>query len=486
MLVARFLGSTSYGQVTIAMIPVSIAALFGDLGVTSALIKYIAQYRAEKKTAEIRTLVRSGLLLNSSVGALLSLITFLLAGPLATRVFHQPELKMLIEVASATLLANSLVVTSRSIFVGFERMEFHSLTVIIHSLLKSLLAPLLVLLGYGAVGATLGNTAPVILTGIIGLAIVVAAFLRDSAQGEGTLSHVQASKLLLSYGYPLFLSSLFTGGLSQFYNFLMAIYVAASAIGNYQAAINFSVLITFLTMPIATTLFPLFSKLDFREGSMLRLVFQNSVKYAALLIVPLTAALIVLSHPIVRIIYGNSYRLAPLFLRIYVINFLFVGLGNICVANLLNGQGKTKVTFMMNLINLCIGLPLSLILIPRWGVVGLLLTMIVAPKPGLFFGLWWIKKDFGFTINWTASMKIYFSAGIAALATYYALAFLDLGNWEELLLGGVLFVMVYSLLVPLIGALEKGDIQNLRSIMKALGPLAPLFNLFLTLIERLM
>ena len=485
ILVARFLGSTSYGQVTIAMIPISIANLFRDLGVTSALIKYIAQYRSEKKTAEIRIFMRTGLLLNSAGGSLLSLITFFLSGFLATDVFHQPELKILIEVASANLFANSLLTTSQSIFVGFERMEFRSLTLIIQSVLKSFLAPVLVLLGYGVFGAVLGNTAPFIVTGILGITIVAFAFMKDGAPSGGALSHIQACRMLLSYGYPLFLSSLFSGALSQLYNFLMAVYVDAYMIGNYKAATNFYVLIAFLTVPIATVLFPLFSKIDAGEDSVLRLVFQNAVKYAALVTVPVTAALIVLSHQLVQIIYGNSYQFAPLLLRLYIINYLFVGIGNITVGNFLNGQGKTRVTFLRNLLNLGIGVPLSVILIPRFGIVGLLLTMIIVPKPGFFFALWWIRKNFGFTINWDSSAKIYVSAGLASFLAYYLLAATNFRDWVDLLLGGGLFIMTYSLLVPLIGALERVDIQNLRNIMSALGPIAPLFNLFLALVERL-
>ena len=484
IIVARLLGSTSYGQVAVAMIPASIAALFRDLGITSALIKYIAQYRIEKKTGEINVIMRTGLLLDASVGALLSLITFFLSGLLATDVFHQPELKKLIEVSSATLFAHSLLTTSQSVFVGFERMEFHSLTVIIQSILKSLLAPLLVLLGYGAFGAVLGSTVPIVVTGVIGITIVAIVFLKDGEPSGRAPTRLQACKILLSYGYPLLLSNLSTGALSQFYNVLMAVYVDAYMIGNYRAATNFYVLIAFLTMPVATVLFPLFSKLDFRENSLLRIVFQNSVKYTALITVPVTTALMVLSGPAVRIIYGSNYQFAPLFLKLFIVNSLFVGLGNISVRNLLNGQGKTKVTFVMNLLNLCMGVPLSLTLIPRFGIIGLLLAMIVAPKPGLFFALWWIKKNFGFMINWVASAKIYLSAGAAYLMASYLLATFSFGDWCDLLLGGGLLVMIYSLLIPLTGAMERSDIQNLRNIMGALGPLSPLFNMFLAIFER--
>ena len=485
ILVARFLGSTSYGQVTVAMIPVSIAALFGDWGVSSALIKFIAQYRFEQKTEELKAFVQTGLLLKAAGGVFLSLIIFFLSGFLAVNVFHQPRLKLLIEIASANLFAQSLISTSQSIFIGFERMEFHSLTVIIASILKSLLAPILVLLGYGAFGAVLGKTVPIVVTGILGITIVAFAFLKDGSSSRSTLGHLQASKILLSYGYPLFLSKILTGGLSQFYNFLIAIYVDVSMIGNYKAATNFSVLITFLTMPIASVLFPLFSKLDVEEGSTLRLVFQSSVKYWALISVPAIAGMITLSGQLIRIIYGSSYQFAPFFLKLYLVLFLYEGLGSLCSVNMLKGQGRTKVIFLKNLLNICIGLPLSLILIPQFGIVGLLLTLI-APKPGDAFTLWWIKKNFGFTINWFASAKIYLSASIAYLVATCLLAVLHSSDWLDLLLGGGVFVLTYALLVSLTGVLDRDDIQNLRNIMSVLGPLEPLFNLVLTLVERLM
>jgi len=486
ILVARFLGATSYGQVTVAMIPISIAALFGDVGVTSALIKYVAQYRSEEKLADAKVMMRAGLLLNSAVGVILSLTTFSLSGFLAVKVFHQPELTLLIEVASVTILAQSVLLTSRSIFIGFERMEFHSLTMIIRAALKTMMAPLLVFLGFGAFGAVLGNAAPFAVTGLVGIVIVGAVFFKEDTQSGSALSHLRACRMLLDYGYPLFLSVLLSGVLLRFYDFLMAVYVDASMVGNYQAALNFSVLIAFLTMPIATVLFPLFSKLDIRENYMLRLVFQSSVKYAALVTVPTTMALMVLSGKLVQVIYGNSYLFAPFFLRLYVINFLFVGLGRIVVGNLLKGQGKTKVIFLMQLIHLCIGLPLSLILIPRFGIFGLLLTTIIAPKPSLFFALWWIKRNFGFTLNWIASAKIFLSAGLASLATLLILASLDNGGLVALFLGGGFFLLIYSLLVPLMGVLDGSDINNLRNIMSGLGPLTSISNFFLVIVERLM
>ena len=61
---------------------------------------------------------------------------------------------------------------------------------------------------------------------------------------------------MLAYGFPSYAGSLLTGSLSYLSSFLMAIYVSNTLIGNYSAALNFIALMSFVLIPISTTLFP--------------------------------------------------------------------------------------------------------------------------------------------------------------------------------------------------------------------------------------
>lgn len=484
IVVANLLGEINYGVVTVAFIPVSIAYLFVDLGVNAALVRYIAQCRFDKNDAELRAVMRIGLTVIILVGALISAVTFALSDFFASSMFKDPSLRLLIEIGAIGLFAQSVLTACQSIFIGFERMEFHSVTVIIFSILKSLVAPVLVLLGYGTFGAVMGSTISFIATAAIGFTVVGVVFMKDRVSNGDAVSPLQELKKMLNYGYPLFVSSLLVGGLGQFLNFLTAVYVDKSAMGNYQAASNFSVLISFFAMPIGTVLFPLFSKFDSKDAQ-LGSVFQMSVKYASLILVPIAAALMVLSDQVVGFIYLDSYRFAALFLQLIVANSLFVGVGGISVTNILNGQGKTRINFVTNLTYLVIGLPMGVVLIPRFGVVGLLLTSFFATKPGLFYALWWIKKNFGFSLHWPSTMKIYLSVGLASLIVYLVVTLFKFGDLVTLIVGGGIMIVVYILLVTLTGAIVREDIQNLRNMIGAFGPVAPIFGLFLAIVERL-
>lgn len=480
ILLARFLGAEGYGLVVLATIPVSLIALLSDLGVSAAMTRYIAHYRSEGRDDEVWPIMKAGIIFNISVGGILFISSFLLSSYIAEEVFHRPEVTDLIKVASTTLLSNSLLVSCQSIFIGFDRMELHSLTSMIFSILKSASAPILALLGYGVFGALVGNAASTAVSGVISLSIVL-KILRGSPR-VGSPGAGGTIRILLGFGYPLFLSSLLTGGTSQLYNLLLAMSVEASMIGNYQAALNFSVLINLLTMPIATVLFPLFSRFDADDAALITL-FKASVKYSTLLLVPATLGLILVSEQLVGIVYGGSFELAPFFLRLYSLNFLFTGLGSVSIGSLLNGQGKTKVTFNANLIYICIGIPMGFLLIPRMGVTGLLLTILLASKPGLFYALWWVRRNLGLTLDWVSSTKIYLSSVISYLIPLFILSILDLSYWIGLFFGLLTLSLVYSLIVTLIGALDEADIRALKTMAEAVGPLALILRLLIIFLE---
>ncbi len=103
----------------------------------------------------------------------------------------------------------------------------------------------------------------------------------------------------------------------------MASYVNEVMIGNYKIAANFIILLSFLTVPISTVLFPAFSKLDPRkEKSLLKTVFASSVKYTVLLLVPAAMAMVVLATPLIGTLYGNKWSFAPPFLAVKVVFYL--------------------------------------------------------------------------------------------------------------------------------------------------------------------
>jgi stage V sporulation protein B len=496
ILVLRLLGNPDeYGIITTALIFPTILSLIKDWGANSAMIKYLAQYRSENKVHSAKNVMIAGLLFELVTGVLLTLLCFLLAGFLATSVFHLPEAKVLIEVASLTILADSFLKVSQSTFIGLERLEFHSLTLILNSSIRCFLAPLLVFLGYSVLGAIQGQIVAQLIAGIVGIVIFYFVFFRNlTAESGSKLDIIGTLKTLLRYGLPLSVSVVVVGFLPQFYNTLFTQSFEGvsgagytTALGNYQTAVNFTVVITFFTVPIATVLFPAFSKIKGKEEKrILKIVFQSSVKYGALLTIPVTLMIMVLSEPIVFAIVGTTYTEAPFFLTLYSTMFLPTLLGNLSLGNFLNGQGKTEITMKLAFLTLAVGLLLGWLLIPLFGVVGLIVANSIGRLPSVFAALWWIKKHFDATIDWVSSTKILLASSIAAVITYFVLSQLNFSYLIELLLGGVTFLFIYLIAAPLIRAVNKNDVRSLREMLSGLGPLSYIFNIPLSIIEKLL
>jgi O-antigen/teichoic acid export membrane protein len=390
-----------YGLYTIALIPAATIGLFSDWGVSSAMTKYCAYYRAANKEGELRQIIVSGLTFQIAAGVILTIVSFLVANFIALTIFHKPESAFLIALASLTILFGSIFGASQSIFVGFERMRLISCVIISQAIAQCVLPVLLVYVGYGAYGAVLGNVFSLLVVGIIAMVLLYFAIFRKL--GRNTTSNPNMRKTLrtlLRYGVPLAIATILAGVLSQFYSFMMASFVDVAIIGNYKIATNFAVLLTLFTAPISTVLFPTFSKLNPRnEQQLLKTVFTASVKYTALLLVPATMAMMVLSKPIVSTLYGDKWSYAPPFLALYIISNLYVIFGSLSGSSLLTALGETKTLMKLYMLTLAIGIPIGFLLIPQFGILGVILVSITAGLPSLFIGLYWVWKRYGTTVE---------------------------------------------------------------------------------------
>ncbi|OYT45031.1 hypothetical protein B6U84_02985 [Candidatus Bathyarchaeota archaeon ex4484_40] len=489
LLMASLLPTEDYGLYAVVLIPNAFFNIFQGLGINSAIIKYTAQYRSEGRHSEIKKILACGILFTIALGIVLSLICFASAGFIATSLFHRPQIKGLIEIASIVILLSAVVNFSQSVFVGFERMEFYSLTMTAQSVLRGVLSPLLVFLGYGVFGAVVGVIVSSMAAAVFGLALVILHFYRKIEVQTDSLTQYFGEKisLMLRYGLPVSASMILQGFRTQFYNFLMAAYCSDEAIANYQMALNFTVLISFFVFPIATVLFPAFSKLSFeRDEATLRTVFRFSVKYSMLVVLPVAVVVMALSKPMVYALFGGKFEDAPLYLSLLAVNNLYIGMGSLSVPNIIKGQGRTDITLKLTLLSLSVGIPLSLVLVPSFGIIGLIIATLLSGFPGLAVGLWWVRRNFKVSIDGEAGMKIYAASGLSGLLAYLTARSLALSYWLVLIFGGVVFLVTYVVSVVLLRAIDSGDLKNLKEALSSLGPLYRLVEAPLNFMERLL
>ena len=291
--------------------------------------------------------------------------------------------------------------------------------------------------------------------------------------------------MLLKYGLPLSIAAIISTFQTQFYTIMMGIYVTTSQVGNYSLAMTFLVLISFFSTPITTILFPAFSKLDpQKDQEALKSVFQFSVKYAALLVVPAAAIVMALSEPAISTLFGNKYTSAPLFLALLALGHAFTAFGSLTASNLLNGQGKTGFNLKLSILSAAIGFPLSVLLTWQFGVIGIIITILTAGIPSLFVSLRWIKKHYNLTIDWASSAKILLCSALAGVAAFVFRLQLAFSSWMSLLIGAVVFCAVLLPSILITQTINKSDIENLRQMTASIGVMSRLLSPVLNMAEK--
>jgi len=489
IIIGILLGEEYYGAYYIAVNAPIMFVLFRDWGINFAIIRYSAQSNAEDQTAKIRSIFMAGLIFEIVMGVALSLVGFFLSDFLAVTMFDRPTITPLIQIASLSILASALISTATAAFTGVERMHFNSIMLVSQSILKTALIITLVLLGLGTTGAITGFTVAILLTGLIGALFMFIIYKKLPKPAGGKLEIRKNMKIMLKYGLPLSIAVILAGFLAQYYNYLLFAYVSEDAlIGNLAMAQNFVVLITFFATPVTTMLFPAFSKLNHeKDAETLQIVFQKSVKYASLLVVPVTAMVMTLAQPAISTLFGNTYAEAPLFLVLLAITYIYTLLGNLSIGSLINGQGQTTFNLILAAISTAVGLPIGFILISNYGVLGLIATSLMAGVPGIIIALLFIKKRFNVTVHWSSSIRILISSATAATLTYLLLIQINtFASLTRLIIGVAVFAPTYIVAAILTRAFNATDINTLREMLTALGPLYPILNIVLNLVEKLM
>ncbi len=492
IILTRFMPSSAeYGLYGAALIPASIINYFRDWGINYAMTKQIASLRAANRTAEIHDVIVSGVVFEILSGAALALVCFAASDFIAS-LLNAPDAAVFISLMSISIFASAIFAAASGIFVGYEKMKLNSLTVICQAVVKTAAGPLLVLLGYGVLGAIVGTVLSYIAGGVIGIAIVYYILFKPLRSSKvGRCDILKTLKPMLKFGVPLTISNIVIGVLPLLFNSFMFIYAGASLYGNYNAALNFAVLLTFVTVPINTVLLPAFSKLNLEnDPSLMQTIYASSVKYTALFLVPATLAMMVISTPLVNTLFGYTpagepkYAFAPLYLTLTVAYYIFAGVGILSIGNFLAGLGETKLLMKQGLLTLALGLSLAAVLIPSYGIIGGIIGYTLAGIPSMLWGLYWLWKRYKVKTDYKSSAKIAIASIAAAGVAFLSLRVFAVSDGVNLIMGIGVFLIAYLLSAPLVGAINQADVNNLRTMFSGLGPVSKIIDLPLKFMEQ--
>lgn len=487
ILVARMLSPSDYGLYSVSLVLPGLFGLFSDWGVNSALIRFTAKYRSEGRVEKVRGLEKAGFLFKLAVGGTLSLALFLSADVLAAVFLRRPEAGGLVRAASLLILFQSVYNAVISVLTGLERMDGRAVVTVSQAVVKGVCSPFLVYFGLGVYGAIVGHVLSYSVAAAIGLLLTISSPPKLERQGKSA-DFRDSLELMLEFGLPLFFGGLIGGFVSQLRGLLLSWFVSYEAIGNYRVASRFASLVGIITSSIGVTLYPAFSKFSYRnEPEKTRKVFQSSVRYSAMVVLPLTAMLASLSRPAVYTLFTAKYPQAPLFFSLLLAPMLLVGTASLSIGSFLNSQGDTGTSMKVSFAGSAASIVLYPVFVWMFGVEGLITGIIISSLTGNLFGLYVLHRKYGVYPDLWHTGKTLLSSAVSAGLAYGAVKIFSASTpLLSLLLGSATFLSAYLLLAPVTGAIEGRDIENLDSMLRGLRIIYPFARPLLSLEEKIL
>lgn len=394
--IIRMLSPEEYGIYTIVTIPSSAVLILGDWGINSALITYISKYRLDDHQNEL-LVATTGILSSLILGLILSFATYFFSNYLSLFFFNDDSLSELIKITSMVVFSTILYNTCWAVFIGYEHHGYGATLQISYSILKNLISIFLIHLNMGVSGAVLGMGYGGVISSLIGFVLILIYFYYPKYNYDSKLFFsASMMRLLLLYGIPLAISSIFVGLCNRIYDYILVNNVVVVEIGYYGVALNAFIIINLISSPIKNMLLPTFSKYSYDSRDLLESLFRYSIKYTALFVIPISIGLMVLAPYFVTLLFGYEYSPASNYVVLLSVGGILIGLGQQSIGGLLESQGRTDIFMRFSVISRILSIITAFILIRLYGVYGLILNNLLTQITGMILAGYWIVQIYRF------------------------------------------------------------------------------------------
>lgn len=383
-------------------------------GISLAVSKKVAELNAKKLHRDSICVLRAALVLSLSISGLLSLLVFIFAPFVATSFIHEPTTGLAIRYLCLCIPFMAASCCIKGYFQGKQQMSVPAIAQISEQVARMaiiyLFASFFVPKGLeyacalGALGLCVGELVSFLFSYIMYLFKKRKLNLKPA-----TLSYATIFGSLISISIPITANRFLTSSLSSIENILIPIQLqkfgldSSSALATYGMFSGMALPLLFfpsmVTMSISTVLVPAISEaVAMRNERLLKLTIRKSIQFASLIGIGASALFLTLGPEIGLACY-NLKEVGDL-LRLLAIICPFLYLQSI-LTGMLNGLGLQKLTFKGNVFASLICILAILLLVPKQGVTGFVIAMLLQACSVTIYHLFHVLKNTHLSIDIT-------------------------------------------------------------------------------------
>ena len=361
---AHLVSAAAYGNMGIILSIIMITKTLFLTGTTKAISKYISEQKES-----FHAVLRSGFHLQLLFISLCVILYFFFAGFLAEKL-HDSSLIWPIRLSSLVVLSVGIYVVYNDGYLnGMRLFKEQALAEAIHSVVRFLLAIVLVYFGFSLYGVVFAY----IVAPLSALLFVWKSIgLERSEETFPLMTLLKFSLPIMIYYGALMLAM--DAGL-----FLIKSQLDDAALPGYYTAASTLAKITFsLLSALPLTLLPSVSKAVAENNLFLvKKYVALSLRYSLMLLIPLGVLIYGYAEQILSLFYPNEFIVAGNALRILIIGHGFFALFFL-LSSVLSGAGRHVFAMIIALVSLLAAFISGLIFIPRYGLEGAALATLFA------------------------------------------------------------------------------------------------------------
>jgi stage V sporulation protein B len=458
---ARKLTVEDYGLFFAIFTLINFIAIFRDLGLGHALVKFIPEFSVKSSNSMIKSSVLIVMSIHLFMAFLISAILYFFADFLAAHYFKNGKSSVILLFFLIFFILSIFRDILRNLFQGFQKMLYFSLMYLTENIL--LLGSLLYMFTMFSADIKTAIFSYLLTYFLIIVIFSFVSFKIFSFFKEKFLFSKQLAKKLLKFGFFVTIGGV--SGMVLLYTdtLILTYFRTLKEVGIYNVVVPTVMLLNFFGVSIIQVIYPMFSELSSIND---KVNMQNllSAVYKYLFIILIPVSFIMLSFPglILKTLFGEQYISGALALQILVIGLLFLTMYTIN-SGIFDALNRPEIASKILLLGALLNFGLNLVVIPAFGIAGAALTSTLSYLVIFLISSFKIRDFVNVKIPWLSWLKIVFSGGIFILIIAFLKKLLTLNPLVE---AGISIFIAGLAYLSLIYLFKIVSVQEIKEIAK--------------------
>ena len=465
LVIARYMGPAEYGILVLALSAFSIASVIGLVGLQGGLLRFVPEFVGKNENKKIRSAVYYCIKIALPLSIFISVGLFFSADFISKNIFHESGLTLILQIIAASIPFNVVASVFLGAIMGLKKAEYR---ILIDDTIKPfsrfIFLLVAVFIGFGLAGAATAYLISFIIAVVGGLLII----LKLTEKNPIAITKKEM-RCIISYSWPMMFTSVIFIVMGQIDSLMIGFFKVASDVGVYNSALPTVETMVIIPVSMMALFLPVISELHSRQklkeiGEM----YKQVVKWILIGCLPLLVAFTLLSAQILGILFGDIYVKGAVALSILSVGYFVSGVLYPSY-DIINLHKKTRYHIYISVFAMSLNVILNYFLIPVYGIIGAAIatsityTILALAMTATAYKL---SRLSPFSGNF---LRVLVAGGISSILLYILVFFIRIDSLFFVAIDAIVFLAAYCILLLVLGAFNKEDLEILKSIQNKTG-----------------